>query len=77
MDLKDNNIKPKKFRNSYANVLSSKSPLPKLLKEVKELRAKRTAATANNGSGSATEGKQKKREKGPRKYYWSHEAFQL
>ena len=28
MDLKDNNIKQKKIRNSYANVLSSKSPLP-------------------------------------------------
>ena len=54
---------------------SSQDPLlQQLLKEVKELKAERHASTTDASPSSNKDSKPKKREKGPRKYCWSHGA---
>ena len=54
---------------------TSQDPLiQELLKEVKELRADRSTTTVTPSSGTTSDNKQKKREKGPRKYCWTHGA---
>ena len=73
----DANTRPADPTPTLQANLATSTPDPliqELLKEVKELRAERSHPTPAPSSTSTSDNKSKKREKGPRKYCWTHGA---